>query len=147
MTTDENQKLIVEIMELVPFFRKNFIRPTEVLPQVDLTPTQMHALFALSQHEELTMSQLCRELFVSKQQMTKVMGPMLEKTYVARLSDPHNLRIVRVRLTDEGRALIARIYMLTVLQLSPRFDTVSQEEKEQLVEAISTLRRIIGKLE
>jgi len=119
----------------------------ETSPIPGITPTQMHAVFALATHNNLNMTQLSEELSVSKQQLTKIIDALFEKDYVQRFSDEKNRRLVLLRLTDSGYRFINEMTKVIVENLFPRFDLFTNEEKAALMQSAVTIKNIMGKLE
>lgn len=147
MDVTDTRKLIEEILSLNPLFRKIFFRPMKTSPIPGITPTQMHAIFALATHNNLNMTQLSEELSVSKQQLTKIIDVLFEKDYVQRFSDEKNRRLVLLRLTDSGYHFIDEMTNVVVDDLFPRFDLLTNDEKAALMQSAITIKNIMGKLE
>ena len=147
MDVIDRRKLIEEILSLNSLFRKTIFRPMETSPIPGITPTQMHAVFALATHNNLNMTQLSEELSVSKQQLTKIIDALFEKDYVQRFSDEKNRRLVLLRLTDSGYRFINEMTKVIVENLFPRFDLFTNEEKAALMQSAVTIKNIMGKLE
>ena len=147
MDVIDTRKLIEEILSLNPLFRKTIFRPMETSHTPGITPTQMHAIFALAAHNNLNMTQLSEELSVSKQQLTKIIDVLFEKDYVQRFSDEKNRRLVLLRLTDSGYRFIDEMTNVVVDDLFPKFDLFTNEEKAALMQSAVTIKNIMGKLD
>lgn len=101
-----------DLLGLVPVL----IRLNRVLTQqidtdcnLDITPTQMHALIVLHKTGATSLSGLTEYLGMQKQQMTKISGALVKKGYASRATDPDNRRTVIIELTEEGKKAIGRI--------------------------------------
>jgi len=147
MDVVDTRDLTREIFSLTPLFLKTIVRPIETCSVLEITPTQMHALFALATHNVLNMTQLSEELSVSKQQLTKIIDVLFKKDYVQRFSDEKNRRLVLLRLTDIGYRFIDEITTVIVEDLFPKFDSFTNEEKGALMQSAVTIKNIMGKLE
>lgn len=83
---------------------------TAQLRQFDLTEVQFTILAQLDATEEgLPMSQIARAIIGSKSGLTYQITRLADRGLVARLSDPHDERSVRVALTTDGATLLARV--------------------------------------
>jgi len=140
------QELIKELTELGHLFRKILTRPIESYTKVDIKPSQKFALMALSKGKDMTMSDLCGELLVSKQQLTVIVGELLRNGYVDRYVDKNNLRIVYVKITEEGKNILNEIYAHVGMSLSSKLNLMSDEELKELMNASVTIKKSIEKM-
>lgn len=79
--------------------------PFEELFRGELTNLQLLTLCALRQSGEISVTALAERLYLSKQQLTKILAKLSEENYVERRRHPTDGRIVLVRLTDETSRL------------------------------------------
>ncbi|NBJ14977.1 MAG: MarR family transcriptional regulator [Dehalobacter sp. 4CP] len=140
-------ELLKELTDVGHLFRKILTRPIESNCKVNVKPSQKYALIALSSHSEMTMSELGRDLLVSKQQLTIIVGELLRKGYVERYLDKNNLRIVYVRLTEEGRNALNEIYTHVETGLSSKLDLLSAEELDALMSAAVSIKKSLEKID
>ncbi len=70
----------------------------------------IRAAIYLYQHGERTVTQLASGLGVSRGWASRVAEELVERGYVARVGDPGDRRVVRLRLTDDSLAEIERAY-------------------------------------
>lgn len=75
-----------------------------------VTPSQLVALRYLSLNESSLMSDVAEGLGVSFPAATKTIDRLVKKDLASRSEDPHDRRVVRIRLTDLGRPLVADIH-------------------------------------
>src|SRR3954469_24558084 len=73
-----------------------------VFEDLDLTLTQVKALFALS-HAELTVKELAERLGLSLPGTSRAVDALVERGLVDRREDPEDRRQKRLRCTDSGR--------------------------------------------
>ncbi|MBI4494985.1 MAG: MarR family transcriptional regulator [Chloroflexi bacterium] len=96
------------------------------------------------QQEPLTMGQLSEALAVPLSTATRMVDWLVESSYVERLADPEDRRIVRVALTEAGRELYQAIHAFMQQRLEQLLRQFTAEEREQL---IVLLRKLIGILD
>lgn len=70
-----------------------------------VTVTEMHALDAIGLTQERTVSELAQKSRVTVSTMTISLKRLERKGLVRRVRDARDLRVVRVQLTDKGRAI------------------------------------------
>ena len=135
--------------ELLRFFYVLFPtvrRPAEEAPELK---TNSHAcdvrlrLYDGRTGEPFTMSRLAREASISKQQLTKLIGPLEQKGLVRRRQDAANRRQVLVFLTDEGAAQMERLFD----SVADRMDVYTEEEKREFLSCVATFQRLLGKMD
>ena len=64
---------------------------------------QLHIMYTLQRHGEMTMSQLADVLNVSFSNATGLIDRIEERGFIERIRVPEDRRIVVVRVTDRGR--------------------------------------------
>src|SRR5574340_270934 len=77
------------------------------LGSLGMTPVQAQVLAALAETEGLTMHALGQRLCCAGSNVTAVIGRMVEAGWVERLADPKDARVRQVRITPQGRELLA----------------------------------------
>ncbi len=75
-----------------------------------VTPSQLVALRYLSLNESSLMSDVAEGLGISFPAATKTIDRLVRKGLASRAEDPHDRRVVRIRLTEHGKKLVTDIY-------------------------------------
>ena len=87
----------------------------------DLTLDEYDVLHQLARAgEPIRMSELAGQVLISRPTTTRVVDRLVERGWVARLRDGSDRRVVRVALTDDGRAVLraaARIHLDGIARL------------------------------
>jgi len=77
-----------------------------------LTPTQFDAIASLSwvsrEHPDPTQQQIADFAGMDRMMLSKLVAVLEQRGLLARLSDPQDARLRRLRLTEAGRALVTR---------------------------------------
>ncbi|AXE95135.1 MarR family transcriptional regulator [Burkholderia sp. A27] len=81
-------------------------RMTEALAPLGLTLAQFTALSVLEAKGQASNAQVAERSFITPQSANEVMNAMASRNWVSREPDPTHGRIVLLRLTDEGRAVL-----------------------------------------
>ncbi len=112
-----------------------------------VSPTTLSALSSIEQAGRLTMGDLGAAEQVQPPTMTRVVAAMVDAGLVEREPDPEDGRVVWVRLTAEGRKLLARsrrrkeAYLVRELRgLEPR-EVAVLEEAAGILERLTEGRR------
>jgi DNA-binding MarR family transcriptional regulator len=71
-----------------------------------LTAIQYTVLSVIGSREGLSSAELSRRFFVTPQTMNELIGGLQQRNLILRKEDPANRRILRMRLTAEGRRTV-----------------------------------------
>lgn len=85
-----------------------------------VTPAQVVALRYLSLNESSLMSDVAEGLSISFPAATKTIDRLVRKGLASRAEDPHDRRVVRIRLTEQGKQLVTEVFA----ERARRFNTV-----------------------
>ncbi|WP_233852507.1 MarR family transcriptional regulator [Paraburkholderia sp. HD33-4] len=81
-------------------------RMSEALAPLGLTLAQFTALSVLEANGQASNAQLAERSFITPQSANEVMNAMANRNWISREPDPTHGRIVLLKLTDEGRAVL-----------------------------------------
>jgi len=118
------------------------------LRELDLTGSQVKVLLLLlhaAQDEPLSLSDVGRQLVVTKANVTGLVDRLERKGLVRRASGTDR-RVFFAQLTPQGRALVDRIHPRHQLVLESLTHDLSRKEKEQLVQTLTKLRKTVRTL-
>ena len=116
--------------------------------EIKFSRHQFYALLALGSRGDMTMGQVTGERFAaSREQATRVIAPLVEEGSAERFYDEANRKLVFVRLTPKGKALIRKEKKYVREQLEQRFGHLSSEELERFLECVSEIKTILKKVE
>ncbi|MFM0640690.1 MarR family transcriptional regulator [Paraburkholderia metrosideri] len=102
-TRRSNLRLAYVIGSLDRILRR---RMTEALAPLGLTLAQFTALSVLDAKGQASNAQVAERSFITPQSANEVMNAMASRNWVSREPDPTHGRIVLLRLTNEGRAVL-----------------------------------------
>jgi DNA-binding MarR family transcriptional regulator len=105
----------------------------------ELTPTQWAALVKLAEFESLSQNLLGRETAMDAATIKGVVDRLLKRGFVATAPDPEDGRRMRVSITREGVAAVARGTGPATTITAETLQPLSAADRRQLVEL---LRRI-----
>ena len=108
-----------------------------------LAPAQMATLMKVSVGA-CTMSALARHLAVSLPTVSKSVDMLVRRGWLERWVDTHDRRQTMVRLTAEGRRVLAKIRKRTETHVRHSLAGLTAVEREQLIDVTRTLTRVLG---
>ena len=108
-------------------------REVELAP-FDLTVLQFYALRILASSEQWpTMSQLARHLRLTPRPMTGLATRLVKLGLVARADDPTDRRLVRIALTEAGRACLSEAETARRQRLAAALGHLPEADRRQLL--------------
>ncbi|MDI6713215.1 MAG: MarR family transcriptional regulator [Anaerosomatales bacterium] len=105
--------------------------------EVGVHPGQAACLFALRGEEGLSQRELARRLFVSAPTVTGIVQKMERADLVERRPDPHDQRLMRIRLSERGREVAAALAEAFASQAEAMFAGFTPEELAELSRLLS----------
>jgi DNA-binding MarR family transcriptional regulator len=108
----------------------------------DVTASRLAALTTIEVVGPLTLGELAAIEQVQPPSMTRIVGRLEQAGLAEREVDQHDRRIVRVRVTEEGRRLLARSRTRRNAFLAKRVARLTDDERELLARAIVILDKL-----
>jgi len=111
-----------------------------VLGELELSMTQMKTLSMLDDClQEVSVKELSDLLGLSLPATSRTVDGLLRRGFLSRHEDTEDRRIKRVRLTDDGRAVVQRIVTARLQGLEAYASTLSDEQRGQLMAVLLDL--------
>jgi DNA-binding MarR family transcriptional regulator len=110
--------------------------------EAGITPSMLSALSSAERRGPLTMRDLCAAEQVQPPTMTRIVAALLEAGLVVREADPVDGRVAWVRVSPEGRRLLARSRRRKEAYLAKALGAIDPHELEHLVTAADVLERL-----
>jgi DNA-binding MarR family transcriptional regulator len=129
------------MIEVMSVMMKEFTRrQAHELFELKITIPQILILNFLNLQGESKMTDIAKFMRVSTAAMTGIVDRLVRDQYVARVFDPRDRRIIRVKLTNRGTELLKKINQhrrKTVIKL---FGKISQKEREEYLKVLLRIR-------
>jgi DNA-binding MarR family transcriptional regulator len=119
------------------------VRQEGVLADEDLTPSRLAALTTLDDSGPLTLGQLAAQEQVSSPNMTRIVARLEEHGLAERELSDTDRRVVRVHITEQGRAQLMRTRTRRDLFLARRVGRLSSEERAALARALPVMEKLL----
>lgn len=110
----------------------------------NLTVVQYTALTVLERHPGLTSAQLAKNSFVRAQTMAQITTELDERGLIQRRTDPANQRRLLLSVTDNGQAILDRLFPLVGDIEREMVAELPVAEVRQLREALHSCRIALG---
>lgn len=149
----KTEQIASNLIQLLPLLQDKLYKPalknaSYLKKQSDLTHLQFHILEELFHTETgISMTQLAQKINISKQQLTPLVNKLEGKSYLTRIQDRNDKRIVKLMLTEKGKKLVSKRWEDIYFLLNNRIRCLSEDDLTDLDYAINKILRIINKLE
>ncbi len=114
------------------------------LVQGNVSMSQMHVLWLLQHHGELSMSRLAELLGVSMSNATGIIDRMEEHGYIERVRVPDDRRVVLVRPAEGGRRALSETESTKRDRMRAVLGHIPATERPIVLAALRTLRRALS---
>lgn len=110
----------------------------------DLSVAEMHTLEGIGLYESRTMSETAATLEITTGTLTVAVDRLVRKGYVERRRDPHDRRVVRVRLTKKGKLAYRMHNKFHKLLVDRLTDPLDEQQKQILLDTLDQIARFVG---
>ncbi len=132
------------ILELRPLLYKKFIDKevmNAVLPKLG---KDSHLLMVmLDKQESATMTEISKELYLSKPNVTPLVDKLVASKLVVRVPDEKDRRIVRIAMTKKGREELEWARKRLREHAQKKLSQLSKQDLSALIGAAQTMREIL----
>jgi len=129
--------------EIMPLIMKGFFRK-QACPLVGtVSPAQFLLLNYLQGRGESTMTAVAHYLEVTTAAVTGLVERLVRDGYVLRLPDPADRRIIKVRLSARGAALLAKFTEQKRKTIIRVFSKISERDRQEYLRIVTQVRDII----
>jgi DNA-binding MarR family transcriptional regulator len=109
------------------------------LRDLQMTGIQYTILATIKDHEGISSAELSRRFFVTAQTTNEIINGLEQRGLISRKEDPANKRILRMKLTAQGRKLHQQCDKIADHIEAAAFDWVDRRDYEALRESLRKL--------
>jgi len=137
-------KIIENLIYLHPLLSKSLTR--SIRAKTSLNPGSLYILGILSHHEILSMSEIGCKLSMPKPHVTAQVDKLIAEDMVERLFDPHDRRIINIKLTEKGKEDLKNIKQEVSKNMRERIEKLNEEKLTILHESTQHVRDILSEI-
>ena len=116
-----------------------FLRGAEAWARLDVTMPQLKVPMLLGLHGSAPVSSLAAQMKVSPPNVTGILDRLEHHGWVQRTSDPHDRRVVRVVLTDEGKTFLSELQRAGEARIRDLVSRIAAGDREALPQGLAAL--------
>ena len=145
-TFNDFEKKIMEVKDFyIEFFKKTLVIDGRK-SGFDFTLSEIKALGAFRGDKDYTMGELSKNAQVAMPSMTEMVDKLEKHGIAERYRDENDRRVVKVRLTSEGKRLRKEFMQKRLEEMKEIFGKLSEIELNDLIESLKRARRILEKI-
>jgi len=137
-------KIIENLIYLHPLLSKSLTR--SIRAKTNLNPGSLYILGMLSKYEMLSMSEIGCKLSMPKPHVTAQVDKLISEEMVERLFDPHDRRIINIRMTEKGKEDFKYIKQEVSLDMRGRIEKLDSQKLSILSESTQQVRDILSEI-
>jgi DNA-binding MarR family transcriptional regulator len=127
--------------------RRKLLRAAFTHIDEDISPPHFIIMKTLAEADTLHVSEISQRLLIPKPQMTHLIDRLEDLGIVERQTDSQDRRAINITLTAKGREVLEKHDGLIKEAVKTTLSCLTEEELQQLLTSLHTLRDILLKLE
>lgn len=135
-----------DLFKLIFQIQKKTFNHDKLTKCMPVPPSHAKVVFHLTHHGPSSVSNIGKDLAISKPNMTPIIDKLVQEGLVTRYEDPKDRRRILVDVTKKGRSLLDLRKQGFINELSAKISTLSDEDIDILSESTQNLIKIISKL-
>lgn len=135
------------ILGLFPIVKKKFFTYSPLDFPLHLSPNNFQVLLLLHDVRSSTVSDLSKQLNVSRPNMTPLLDKLVEHGLADRQSCDSDRRVVNVAITEEGDAFCEQVFHIFSIKIQEKLVFLPEEDLLRLSEALNELKQILLKID
>lgn len=146
MNTEELKDVANGFFKLMIKMHSNIFNVSGVMKGLPIPPSHVKALFYLSRKGACSVSEIAKDLDISKPNMTPIIDKLILEGYAHRTDDPNDRRVIKIELTSKARDLMKNQEKKILESLAKRISVLSPEEITKLSSLTKEMTTIVLKL-
>lgn len=147
MNTDKINNLAGDLYNLFFNLHRKFLNPDEMMKNFPIPQSHVKVLFYLKRHGDSSISEIAKNLIISKPNMTPIIDKLISENMVNRYDDPNDRRILRIELTKKAHEVIKKQEEIIKNNLAKKIYALNSNDLESLSSYVIGITNIISKID
>jgi len=104
-------------------------------------------LIMLEKKESATMSEIGKELYIPKPNVTPLVDKLVEAKMVERISDSTDRRIVRIKITEIGMDALSKARQLMAVYIQSKLSLLSENDLVSLAGSLNNIKTVMQNIQ
>lgn len=109
-----------------------------------MNPVQIHALVIIKEHDGLTMKECADFLHITSPSATSIVNRLVKMKWVKRVADRTNRKLVRLKLTDEGKKCVLSTMKEHTRMMRDLFSLLSLSDQREFARILGNLHSTLA---
>lgn len=139
-------KISREFFDMIMLLHKNVLRPDEFMKSLSMPSSHVKVVFYLAQNGPSSVSNIAKDLCISKPNMTPIIDKLLDAGYVKRYEDPKDRRVLIIKITEKAHEIFKIKRDCAVSILKERLSTLEEDDVKSIDLSIEELIKVFSKI-
>lgn len=148
MSTIENlNEASDELYTLLLCLNRKVFSHDDVIKRLSIPPSHAKVIFHLNHKKEASVSEIARDLSISKSNMTPIIDKLIKENLVERFNDPNDRRVIRIRVTQKAHDFCAEQKEKTKKHLKEKISSLSSYDLDRIEKISKELNFLLSKID
>jgi DNA-binding MarR family transcriptional regulator len=139
---------LMEIFQTLPQDMKKFTPDkTNIGNKFGITSVQLMTLHFIKHSDNCKTSDIANFLSVSPPDSTRIVETLVKKGFVERIDDEKDRRIIRLRITRDGKKVFESIRQELALSFSKILEKINEQDAKALLRGMKALSNALKELD
>jgi DNA-binding MarR family transcriptional regulator len=138
--------IVDNMLLFFPLYYRTLLRTATAKSKANPVNMELRSLFILIEVGSMPSSEMGRRLGISKPNVTPLVDKLIEKSYVIRVPDRLDRRVINIGLTDKGRRFAVAKRRALARTIKTNLSTLKPGDVQTLHSAVEKIRNIISKV-
>jgi DNA-binding MarR family transcriptional regulator len=144
MDSDIRDRVAGNLLAVLPLYHRHILKVSTGASGIRLA--QYRALGMLMKSGPLAMTEIGRQLYISKPYMTVLANTLVENGWVERKNDPDDRRVVKIIITQNGKKHLHQAFEIYRADVKVQISGLDPADLQRLSAALEDLQKILVKL-
>ncbi|WP_425448356.1 MarR family transcriptional regulator [Dethiothermospora halolimnae] len=147
MENKDFESVVDSLFSILPVFSKKLIRPDKYNENIGLSQSHFQVLFLIEDSEQLSISEIGKQLCISKPNMTPIVRKLINKKLIKKIRNEEDKRYINIKLTKKGKELIEKHKESVTNNLKSKLLDLEDNDITDLSISLKTVKEILLKIE
>jgi DNA-binding MarR family transcriptional regulator len=145
MTKDIRDRVADSLLALMPLYYRHIMRNGPANSGIHLAQYRMLGL--LMKSGPISMSEIGRQLYISKPSMTTLADTLIENGWIERHNDPDDRRVINLTITPKGKKHLQQAFEICRTDVKTLISGLEDHDLQRLSASLEDIWQVFTKLE
>lgn len=145
MTGDLRDSVADSLLALMPMYHRYILKTGPAVSGIRIA--QYRVLGLLMKAGPHSMSEIGRNLYISKPSMTTLADTLIESGWAVRHNNPDDRRVINLTITPKGKKHLQQAFEIYRTDVKTLISVLDDDDLQRLYTSLDDIRQIFSKLE